>query len=430
MPTSKKTIPLIMPTSIDISPSSLAYKYKFLSRLSTQFGDSFYTVNSKQFDNNCIDFLHAFQFEYPKTNLGYSYKTNYLPLFCSNANKLGLYAEVVSRFELNLALHLGVKAENIIFNGPAKSFADIKFALEAGIQINIDSIDEFKLIAKLRNSNPNTVFNLGIRCNFELNNIAPSRFGIMAPSEELQQLVKEINSWSSTHLKGLHTHICTPSKRVEEYSEMIHKVIDLADQLFPESPPEQLNLGGGFFSRMPESLKQRWKGRIPEFGDYAKAIAQPMWARYGSDNSPELILEPGLAVVADCMELVCRVTALKQLRNKNIAIVSASIYDIKPTKNTANLPIEVITEEKGDNKQCWDITGYTCMEDDILYRGYRGELNVGDFVVFSNVGAYTLVLNPPFIKLPPPVIMIENDKPIKELRSCDTETDFWQSFSF
>jgi len=135
-------------------------------------------------------------------------------------------------------------------------------------------------------------------------------------------------------------------------------------------------------------------------------------------------------VVADCMELICKVTALKQLRGKNIAIVSASIYDIKPTKNTANLPIKVITDKKSTNKLSWDMTGYTCMEDDILYRDYIGELNLGDYVVFSNVGAYTLVLNPPFIKLPPPIIMIENDKNITELRSYNTETDFWQAFNF
>ena len=50
-------------------------------------------------------------------------------------------------------------------------------------------------------------------------------------------------------------------------------MIDLADALFPEAPPERLNLGGGFFSRMPESLKRRWKGKVPEFADYAEAIA-------------------------------------------------------------------------------------------------------------------------------------------------------------
>ncbi|HEV8619517.1 MAG TPA: hypothetical protein VGQ79_00665, partial [Nitrospiraceae bacterium] len=45
-----------------------------------------------------------------------------------------------------------------------------------------------------------------------------------------------------------------------------------------------------------------------------------------------------------------------------------------------------------------DIVGYTCMEHDVLFAGFEGTLAVGDYVVFDNVGAYTNVLRPPFIR--------------------------------
>ncbi|MEJ2697620.1 MAG: hypothetical protein P8013_13355, partial [Candidatus Sulfobium sp.] len=51
-----------------------------------------------------------------------------------------------------------------------------------------------------------------------------------------------------------------------------------------------------------------------------------------------------------------------------------------------------------------DIVGYTCMEKDYLYRGYESSLSEGDFVVFDNVGAYTIVLTPPFIQTSPAII--------------------------
>ena len=44
------------------------------------------------------------------------------------------------------------------------------------------------------------------------------------------------------------------------------------------------------------------------------------------------------------------------------------------------------------------------MEDDIMHRSHHGKLAVGDFCVFSNVGAYTLVLKPTFIQSAPAVL--------------------------
>ena len=42
--------------------------------------------------------------------------------------------------------------------------------------------------------------------------------------------------------------------------------------------------------------------------------------------------------------------------------------------------------------------GYTCLEHDVVYRGFTGEVAVRDIIVFGNVGGYTLVSKPPFIR--------------------------------
>ena len=44
-----------------------------------------------------------------------------------------------------------------------------------------------------------------------------------------------------------------------------------------------------------------------------------------------------------------------------------------------------------------DFGGYTCIESDYLYRGFNGALAIDDYVVFDNVGSYSVVLKPPFI---------------------------------
>ena len=63
------------------------------------------------------------------------------------------------------------------------------------------------------------------------------------------------------------------------------------------------------------------------------------------------------------------------------------------------LPITVIPQG-GETRRIVDgeLVGYTCLEHDVVYRGFTGELAVGDIIVFGNVGGYTLVSKPPFIR--------------------------------
>ena len=51
-----------------------------------------------------------------------------------------------------------------------------------------------------------------------------------------------------------------------------------------------------------------------------------------------------------------------------------------------------------------DIVGFTCIESDCLYKGYSGRISVGDYLVFGNVGSYSIVFKPQFIMPYVPVI--------------------------
>ncbi|MHC4337758.1 MAG: hypothetical protein ACYSTG_07395, partial [Planctomycetota bacterium] len=86
-------------------------------------------------------------------------------------------------------------------------------------------------------------------------------------------------------------------------------------------------------------------------------------------------------------------------------------YDIKPTLNKKNLPMEIIrmNVDKNTVKE-FDVVGYTCMENDYLITDAVGAISIGDYVIFKNVGAYTVVLKPPFIRMAPPIVSFFDDK--------------------
>ena len=56
---------------------------------------------------------------------GYSFKTNNLPWIIKYMKDKGLWAEVVSSDEYNLAKKMGYNIANIIFNGPVKGKEDL-----------------------------------------------------------------------------------------------------------------------------------------------------------------------------------------------------------------------------------------------------------------------------------------------------------------
>ena len=55
--------------------------------------------------------------------------------------------------------------------------------------------------------------------------------------------------------------------------------------------------------------------------------------------------------------------------------------------------------------------------------------DVGDFIKIDSVGAYTVVLTPPFIN-PAPAIVVEKSGTFKLIRSKQTLNDMFKNYAF
>ncbi len=156
---------------------------------------------------------------------------------------------------------------------------------------------------------------------------------------------------------------------------------------------------------MPPKLRAQFDHELPEYHEYAAAIAPQLKAHYGNAG-PELIIEPGVAVVSDVLRFVTTVVGLKTIRGRNLAQVVGSIHNVKPTGTDKKLAFELLANPSPTRQLNGpvDLVGYTCMEHDSLYPDFPAAVRLGDFAVFHNLGAYTLVFKPPFIRPNPPII--------------------------
>lgn len=402
-------------------------KRERLQDLRKTVGDAFYLLDSEQFRKNYRELKEAFSEIYPNFNIAYSYKTNYTPKLCKIVNELGGYAEVVSEMEMEIALRVGVEPEKIIWNGPCKNLEKVEQLLLLGGTVNLDSAYEIAALRKIAEVHPDRQLRIGLRCNFDISDGVISRFGFDVESKEFEEALALFAQYGNLHLAGLQCHFAT--RRLETWKTRAEGMLALIDRLGIQ--PERVDLGGGLFGKMADSLKAQFDSAIPTYKEYADMAAKPFAEHYRSTpNKPELLVEPGSALVGDCMQFAAKVVNIKTVRGKAIATLLGSVYNINPTLNRKNPPIEIVSMggEQRDYEDL-DFGGFTCIESDYLYRHFSGKLAVGDFAVFGNAGSYSVVLKPPFILPNFPIVDLSAGQ-VEIVKRGENFDDLFHTFSF
>lgn len=396
-----------------------------ISKLRREYGDAFYLLDSEQYRNNFIELRDTFRKIYPNFNIAYSYKTNYTPKFCKIVNELEGYAEVVSEMELEIAQRVGVKPDRIIWNGPIKNPQKLEEFLVTGGTDNIDSIEELAMVKTIAERHSDKMLNLGIRCNYEVGDGVVSRFGFDVESDDFRKVLEFVTMTKNVHFINFQCHFA--KRQIEYWPARAKGMMQLVDRL--GIIPERIDIGVGLFGKMADSLRAQFTNEIPGYQAYAEAAAA-IFADYFADKDvkPELLIEPGSAVVGDCMKFVGTVKSIKTVRGKSFATVLGSQKNI--SMSGINPPMEVIAMG-GEQKEYenLDLVGFTCIEGDVLYHGYNGKLAHEDAIVISNCGSYSLVMKPPFILPNFPVLDICGDQ-TEVIKRGEVFDDLFQTFNF
>ena len=95
------------------------------------------------------------------------------------------------------------------------------------------------------------------------------------------------------------------------------------------------------------------------------------------------------------------------------------------------LPVSVFRRGQAP-RMCRDaeFAGYTCLEHDEMYRGFCGEIAVGDVVQFRNVGSYSNVFKPPFIYPNCAMVRLKADGSVDCIKRAETFEDVFSTYIF
>ena len=204
----------------------------------------------------------------------------------------------------------------------------------------------------------------------------------------------------SFHVGSQCMHKISFSKGLKEISNIIKKTKII---------PDTINVGGGFPSIYPD-LK-------PEpLENYFKEI------RLGLDNFklekiPEVICEPGRALVAESGSTIVRVN----LRKKNKLYINDGTYGSLFDAGVPNfiLPTRMITNGRVQSKKitAFQFYGPTCDSLDYMKGPFLLPNNIkeGDYIELGQLGAYGLTFRTKFNGFYSDTIVELNDKPIMSL---------------
>jgi diaminopimelate decarboxylase len=400
-----------------------------------EHGSPFYAFDADAFRANFRDFRAALDRRYPRVLFGYSYKTNYTPYVCRLVREMGGVAEVVSRLEYDLAERIGHPPREIIFNGPLKRRDDLERAFRGGATVHLDAPYELDALLAFVAEHPHVKPRIGLRVNIDLADATGAshtqmgyrtgRFGF-APDAIAEAAAKLRQA--NVPVRVLHGHCSSSTRQTWIYQRIAQVLCDLAAEHFAESV-EDINVGGGFFGKLKPGFGPP---DAPSFDDYAEAIVSVLRSHpWAAHREPRLVLEPGVALVADTFSYFTRIVGVKSVRGSRIVIADGNVFHTKPSMHAKPQPYAVLRAhpDASDGDGVTQITGSTCMEKDYLLQDVPGGIDRGDYVRIDNVGAYTIVMSPTFIH-PAPAIVTREGSDLRVLRRRQTFDHAFAQFEF
>lgn len=364
-----------------------------------------YIFDEAEFSRGVDGFRKALEKRFDKSTVGYSVKTNSLPYALKQARQHGCKAEVVSHDEYALARLCGFEPHEVIYNGPMKSHETFLEAVSGGAVVNIETKRELDWLAELP---AGRVYDVGLRLNINISHVSPedadgdddnSRFGFSDESSEFADAVELIKSLPDVRLAGLHIHRTAHSRSPRFYERSVKYAVSVINKYCLRL--DYLDVGGGYFGIFPNK---------PTFKDYADAFYRPL--KEAGLQHLQIIVEPGNALTASSFKFLSEVIDVKRVDGKTRFVTTdGSRNDIDPFfKKTDYLKQILYASENREIEPLQIVCGCTCLEYDRLFSlTDQPRLEVGDRILYNNVGAYTMTLSPQFIRLWPRVYAVNDN---------------------
>jgi diaminopimelate decarboxylase len=311
-----------------------------------------------------------------------------------------------------MALAGGVDPARIVMHGNAKTTAELRLAVEAGVGlIVIDNTDDIDRLEQLVSSEQPVLVRVipGVRPDtYEAvaTGQLGSKFGLPIPAA--RAAIARLRHSDKLRVDGLHAHIGSQILATEPYARAIEAMAGLGDF-------STYNLGGGLgvrytYADCPPS-PEGWIGVLAEA------------ARRHLPRDAQLIIEPGRMLVARSGVTLYRVMSVKGHRPRFVAVDGGMADNMEVALYGQRFEATVTSRVGGGGTV--ELVGRHCESGDRLISGaVLRDPRPGDLVAVAVTGAYCYSLASNYNgAMRPPVVFCADGEPRLVVRR-ETHADF------
>ncbi len=402
-----------------------------LAEVARLYGTPTYVYSAGTMEDNFIRLRDSFQGL--DVQVCYALKANYNLAVLRHFANLGAAFDFTSGGELRRVAAAGGDIGRCVFAGVAKTEAEIRLALESGIQsLHVESEPELVRInhvaGKLGVKAP-----IAIRINPDVDahthakittGKSENKFGI--PLSQAAAAYEAASKYPNLAVHGIQMHIGSQITEVGPLAKAVETVAPFAAELKAKYGISYFSIGGGIgivyqdalASGQPGWWEAQPEGKRPLTPEVYGAVLGPMLAPLGL----KVILEPGRFLVGNAGVLLTRVEYLKRGQGRNFLIVDAAMNDlVRPAMYDAFHEIVPLHRDTTRRSLVADVVGGVCESGDCFARDRRlQEVGEGEYVALMSAGAYGEVMASRYNARPIPAEVLVKGRAFELVRARET----------
>lgn len=408
-----------------------------IQRVIESYGTPVYVIDESTLRKKVATLENAYSAFNGPVRVAYSIKANFNPEVLKVFHSEGIIFDLTSLGELDFFIRTEGVSENAIYTSVTEEKSEYETVLKAGVRrIVVSSNNGLENLIEAANG-LNVQANTMIRINPEVGVKAEVRasyrngkFGVPfngSTVDSASNLLRKILVTPSLKFEGFHFHL---GSQIEDPTCFIHALDKLESFVqkmrkeFPNLDVKVLDIGGGtpvFYGTpvaTPEEIGLLVSGKL-------NALIEALGCRF------TLIIESGRYLVAEAAILVSRIVNTKVYGGQKFIIVDAGYHLLLDAALLHQMyPQEVIPRSDKMDDTKLNLAGRLCDTYDIFPTSPSSNLSGAEkdkYVVFKNVGAYSIVFNMPFhCQTKPPVLMRRMNGEIQLVRKGESIEELFE----
>ena len=385
-----------------------------IEQLAQKYGSPLYVYDEETLRKRCREMKSLVDYPYFRPN--YSAKANTNIELLKIIRSEGFCVDAMSPGEIVLEEAAGFAPEEILYISNNVTAEEMSFAVDRGITVSVDSLSQLETFGThfpgrrvAVRLNPG----IGDGHNEKVVTGGKSKFGI----ERKEILaVKTLAERYGLTIIGINQHIGSLFLEGSRFVDACRNLLEAAKEF---TDLEFVDLGGGF------GVPYRGEDRLDleKLSHQLHQVIDEFLKEY-PNKKPEIKIEPGRYVVAECGILIGRVNSIKvNYDEKYVGTDIGFNVLMRPVLYDSYHEIIVCNEEAREEKVT--VVGNICETGDIIAKNRSlPVMNVGDYIVVETTGAYGYSMSSNYnARLRPAEVLIAPDGTDRLIRRRDTLED-------